>query len=68
MCSSHNNGSLLFGTCPPGVALDEMQKKVVRTITYSIYIAHSESLLKELNLLIVKDLFELKNLKFLVSQ
>ena len=41
------------------------KKKVVRTITYSNYIAHSEPLLKELNLLKVKDLFELKILKFL---
>ena len=40
-------------------------KKAVRTITYSNYIAHSEPLLKELNLLKVKDLFELKNFKFL---
>ena len=39
-------------------------KKAVRTITYSNYIAHSEPLLKELNLLKVKDLFELKVLKF----
>ena len=48
-----------------GGALDKMQKKAVRTITYSNYIAHSEPLLKELNLLKVKDLFELKFLKFL---
>ena len=40
-------------------------KKVVRTITYSNYSAHSEPHLKELNLLIVKDLLELIILKFL---
>ena len=43
----------------------KFKKKAVRTITYSNYIAHSEPLLKELNLLKVKDLFELKILKFL---
>ena len=56
-------GSLLWGHA--GGALDKIQKKAVRTITYSNYIAHSEPLLKELNLLKVKDLFELKILKFL---
>ena len=58
-----NYGSLLWGHA--GGALDKIQKKTVRTITYSNYIAHSEPLLKELNLLKVKDLFELKILKFL---
>ena len=58
-----NYGSLLWGHA--GGALDKIQKKAVRTITYSNYIAHSEPLLKELNLLKVKDLFELKILKFL---
>ena len=58
-----NYGSLLWGHA--GGALDKIQKKTVRTITYSNYIAHSEPLLKELNLLKVKDLFELKFLKFL---
>ena len=58
-----NYGSLLWGHA--GGALDKIQKKAVRTITYSNYIAHSEPLLKELNLLKVKDLFELKILKIL---
>ena len=58
-----NYGSLLLGHA--GGALDKIQKKAVRTITYSNYIAHSEPLLKELSLLKVKDLFELKILKFL---
>ena len=58
-----NYGSLLWGHA--GGSLDKIQKKAVRTITYSNYIAHSEPLLKELNLLKVKDLFELKILKFL---
>ena len=43
----------------------ELKKKAVGTITYSNYIAHSEPLLKELNLLKVKDLFELKVLKLI---
>ena len=60
-----NYGSLLWGHA--GGALDKIQKKAVRTITYSNYIAHSEPLLKELNLLKVKDLFELKILKFLFN-
>ena len=58
-----NYGSLVWGHA--GGALDKIKKKAVRTITYSNYAAHSEPLLKELNLLKVKDLFELKILKFL---
>ena len=54
-------GSLVWGHA--GGALDKKLKKTVRTITYSNYAAHSEPLLKELNLLKVKDLFELKNFK-----
>ena len=59
-----NYGSLLWGHV--GGALDKIQKKTVRTITYSNYIAHSEPLLKKKKLLLkIKDLFELKVLKFL---
>ena len=58
-----NYGSLLWGQV--GESLDTIQKKAIRTITYSLYIAHSEPLLKELNLLKVQDLFQLKILKFL---
>ena len=47
-----NYGSLVWGHA--GGALDKIFKKAVRTITYSNYVAHSESLLKELNLLKVK--------------
>ena len=57
-----NYGSLLWGQV--GESIDKIQKKAIRTITYSHYIAHSEPLLKELNLLKVKDLFQLKILKF----
>ena len=44
-----NYGSLVWGHA--GGALDKIKKKAVRTITYSNYVAHSEPLLKELNLL-----------------
>ena len=47
-----------------GESIDKTQKKAIRTTTYSNYIAHSEPLLKELNLLKVKDTFHLKILKF----
>ena len=42
-----------------------MQKKAIRTVTHSNYIAHSEPLLKDLYLLNVKDLMNLKLIKFL---
>ena len=58
-----NYGSLLWGQV--GESIDKIQKKAIRTITYSNYIALSEPLLKELNLLKVKDIFQLKILKFL---
>ena len=41
----------------------KFRKKTIRTITYNNYTAHTEPLLKELNLLKVKDMFDLKNLK-----
>ena len=55
-------GILLWGTrlnC-----INTLQKKAVRIITNSNYIAHSEPLLKELKLLKVEDIFHLKLLKF----
>ena len=58
-----NYGSLLWGQA--GENLDKIQKKTIRTITYNNYTAHTEPLLKELNLLKVKDMFDLKILKFL---
>ena len=60
-----NYGSLLWGHV--GESIDKIQKKAIRTITYSNYIAHSEPLLTSLNLLKVKDLFNLKILKFLFN-
>ena len=41
------------------------KKKVIRTITNSAYIAHSEPIVKGLSLLKVQDLHELKILKFI---
>ena len=55
-------GSLVWGqNCN---SINKMQKKAIRTITHSNYIAHSEPLLKDLNLLSVKDLMDLKLIKF----
>ena len=46
-------------------AIYKLQKKAVRTITHSHYIAHSEPLLKQLNLLNMKDMVDQNLLKFL---
>ena len=58
-----NYGSLLWRQA--GENLDKIQKKTIRTITCNNYTAHTKPLLKELNLLKVKDMFDLKILKFL---
>ena len=58
-----NYGSLVRGTHIE--QLEKVQKKAVRIITQSSYRAHSEPLLKSLNLLNVKDMFSMKLLKFL---
>ena len=60
-----NYGSLLWGQV--GESLDKIQMKAIRTITYSNYIAHSEPLLQDLNLLKVKDIFQLKILNFYLN-
>ena len=46
-------------------AICKPKKKAVGTITHSQYIAHSEPLLKQLNLLNMKDMVDQKLLKFL---
>ena len=56
LCSTSR--SLLWGHNFDTVS--KLQKKVVRTITNSAYIAHSEPILKRLNLLKVQDMLELK--------
>ena len=58
-----NYGSLVWGQNFNSIS--KLQKKVILTVTRSNYIAHSEPLLKELNLLSVKDLMYLKLIKFL---
>ena len=58
-----NYGSLVWGQNYDSIS--KLQKRVIRTITHSNYIAHSEPLLKDLNLLNVKDLMDLKKIKFL---
>lgn len=64
LCVSHiNYGSLVWGTHVDQLAV--LQKKLIRNITRSNYIAHSEPILKRLNLLSVTDMFSLKVLKFL---
>ena len=49
-------GSLVWGQNCDSVC--KLQKKVIRTITHSNYIADSELLLKDLNLLNVRDLMD----------
>ena len=58
-----NYGSLVWGQNFNSIS--KLQKKVIRTVTRSNYIAHSEPLLKELNMLNVKDLMDLNLIKFL---
>ncbi len=58
-----NYGSLVWGTTI--TRLNKLQKKAIRIITHSNYLAHTEPLLKQLNLLNVGDMFALNVLKFL---
>ena len=58
-----NYGSLVWGTNIKRLGI--LQKKAIRIITHSNYIAHTEPLLKQLNLLKVEDMFSLNILKFL---
>ena len=59
-----NYGSLVWGN--NFEAISKLQKRAIRTITHSQYIAHSEPLHKQLNLLKVKYMVDLKlDLKFL---
>ena len=56
-----NYGLLLWGRNLDSIA--KFQKRAIRTITNSNFIAHSEPLLKELKLLNVYDMHDLKILK-----
>ena len=58
-----NYGLLLWGRNLDSVA--KLQKRAIRTITNSNFIAHSEPLLKELRLLNVYDMHDLKVLKLM---
>ena len=58
-----NYGLLLWGRNLDSIA--KFQKRAIRTITNSNFIAHSEPLLKELKLLNVYDMHDLKILKFM---
>ena len=55
-------GLLLWGNQVEQVS--KLQKKSFRLITGSEYLAHSEPLFKELELLKIEDLYKLKILKF----
>ena len=55
-------GLLLW--CNQVVQVSKLQKKSIRLITGSEYLAHSEPLFKELELLKIEDLYKLKILKF----
>ena len=45
--------------------IEILQKRILRIITNSSYIAHTEPILKELGLINVKDMFSLKIINFL---
>ena len=60
-----NFGSLVWGTTIERIS--KLQKKAIRTITHNHYIAHTEPLMKKLNLLNVSDMFSLTILKFLLK-
>ena len=61
--ASHMNyGLLLWGTQVNRVS--KLQKKTMRIISNSEYLAHSEPIFKTLKLLKIEDLFKLKLMKF----
>ena len=65
-CLSHMiSGILLWGNQVEH--LSKLQKKSIRLIIGREYLAHSEPLLKELELLKIEDLYKLKILKFYYS-
>ena len=58
-----NFGSLVWGTNTKQIEI--LQKRLLKNITNSSYIAHAYPILKELELINVKDVFSLKILNFL---
>ena len=64
LIASHiNYGSLVWGS--KYKRIEKLQKRAIRTITNSNYIAHTEPLFKQLGLLKMQDMFYMKILKFL---
>ena len=57
-----NYGSLVWGTNTKQIEI--LQKRTLRIITNSSYIAHTEPILNELGLINVKDMFSLKIINF----
>ena len=64
-CLFHILNMVLFFEVTTSIPCLNCKKKVVRTITNSAHIAHSEPILKGLSLLKVQHLHELKTLQFL---
>ena len=63
LIASHlNYGILAWGIAAP--RLEKLQKKAIRLITNSKYIAHTNPLFKRLQLLKIVDIFKLRVLKF----
>ena len=63
LIASHlNYGILAWGIAAP--RLEKLQKKAIRLITNSKYIAHTNPLFKRLQLLKIVDIFKLRILKF----
>ena len=63
LIASHlNDGILAWGIAE--TRLEKLQKKAIRLITNSKYIAHTNPLLKRLQLLKIVDIFKLRVLKF----
>ena len=59
-------GILLWGYNNKQIGI--LEKKIIRIITLSKYLAHSEPLFKRLNKLTIEDLFTLNQLKFCFKQ
>ena len=57
-----NYGTLLWGYNLDRI--ENLQKKSIRTITHSYTLAHTENLFKELQILKIKDIFNLKQIVF----
>ena len=54
------NGILLWGQSDNGDKIVKLQKRAIRTISFSRPVAHTEPLFKTFNLLKFKDIYTLK--------